>query len=97
MQQNAAMLTRTHFNTHFLSLVSGVQYRCVRPFSASTESQESKSDIDIAQQCTLRYIQAMLYIRSLLSEPELVISESNLVILSFISSSNQSIMINLLD
>ena len=56
-----------------------VQSKCVRPFFASTESQESESDMNIARQCALRYIQAMLYIRSLLSEPELVIAESNLV------------------
>ena len=73
------MRTRTHFKTHFVSLLSGVQSKCVRPFFASTESQESKSDMNIARQCALRYIKAMLYIRSLLSEPELVIAESNLV------------------
>ena len=55
MQQNAAMRTRTHFKTHFVSLVSVVQSRCVRPFFASTESQESKSDMNIARQCALRY------------------------------------------
>ena len=54
-QQNAAMRTRTHFRTHFVSLVSGVQSRCLRPFFASTESQESKSDMNIARQCALRY------------------------------------------
>ena len=75
------MRTRTHFKTHFVSLVSGVQSKCVRPFFASTESQESESDMNIARQCALRYIQAMLYIRSLLSEPELVIAESNLVVI----------------
>ena len=37
---------------------------------------ECKSDMNIAWQCTLRYILAMLYIRSILSEPELVIAES---------------------
>ena len=47
-QQNAAMRTRTHFRTHFVSLVSGVHSKCVRPFFASTESQETKSDMDIA-------------------------------------------------
>ena len=76
------MRTRTHFKTHFVSLVSVVQSRCVRPFFASTESQESKSDMNIAQQWTLGYIQAiqaMLYSRSMLSEPELVIAESKLV------------------
>ena len=30
---------------HSVSLVSGVQSRCVRPFFASTESQKSKSDM----------------------------------------------------
>ena len=47
MQWNAAMRTRTHFKTHFVSLVSVVQSRCVRSFFASTESQESKSEVGL--------------------------------------------------
>ena len=44
---NMAMCTRTHFKTHSVSLVSRVQSRCVRPFFTSTESQASKSDMNI--------------------------------------------------
>ena len=45
VQQNAAMRTKTHFKTPFVSLVSLVQSGHVTPFFASTESQKSKSDI----------------------------------------------------
>ena len=39
------MRTRTHYGIYSVSLVSGVQFRCVRPIYASTDSQESESDI----------------------------------------------------
>ena len=66
-------------DTHQVS--HNVQSRCMRPFFASTESQESKSDMNIAP-CAAMRIKIhlrMLYIRSILSEPELVIAESKLV------------------
>ena len=44
-QPNAAMRTMTFFKTWFLTLVSVVQSLSVRPFFASTESQEYNSDI----------------------------------------------------
>ena len=50
------MRTRTHFKTHFVSLVSGVQSRCLRPFFASSKSQESKSEVVVrkrTRQCAL--------------------------------------------
>ena len=56
VQCNTAMHTRTHFKRDIVSLVSGLQSRCLRPFFTSTESQESKSDMNIAWQCALRYI-----------------------------------------
>ena len=46
----------THFKTHSVSLVSLVQSWHVRPFFASTESQESKSEIAVRNktwQCAL--------------------------------------------
>ena len=52
------MRTRTHFKTHFVSLVSGVQSRCLRPFFTSTESQESKSEVAVhsrSRQCALGF------------------------------------------
>ena len=41
------MRTRTHYGTYSVSLVSMVQFRCVTPIFASTESQEFKSDITV--------------------------------------------------
>ena len=47
------MRTMTLFKTQFVSLLSGVQSRYVRSSFASTESQESKFDINIARQYVL--------------------------------------------
>ena len=56
-QQNAAMRTRTLFKTQYVYLVLLVQSWHVIPFSACTESQESKYDVRFhnqTRQCTLR-------------------------------------------
>ena len=56
-QQNAAMRTRTLFKTQYVYLVLLVQSWHVIPFSACTESQESKYDVrshNQTRQCTLR-------------------------------------------
>ena len=60
------MRIKTHFKTPFVSLVSLVQSGHVTPFFASTESQESKSDISLCnrtRQCALRPIlRPLLYL-----------------------------------
>ena len=53
------MRTRTHFKTHFVSLVSGVQSNCVRPFFASTKSQESKSKYFMAMRIKIHLTNAL--------------------------------------
>ena len=77
------MRARTHFKTHFVSLVSVVQSKCVRPFFTSTESQESKSDI--ARQCSiLDYCYAV-------SVPELVIADAKLVLSKVVTRTVDSV------
>ena len=69
-QQNAAMRTKTHFKTPFVSLVSLVQSWHVKPFFASTESQEFNYGIIVrnrTRHCALRhFLRPDLYLCCLL-------------------------------